>query len=89
VIVKRRYKYVHDDVDRHGNVRVLFRRRIGNKKVRIRERIGTPEFDRRYEELVKAGRSRSVQAGAEHRPEAPHLPMAWHQVVQLGTVHPP
>ena len=52
VIIERRYRYVHPDVDRHGNVRTYFRRSLGQKKIRIRERPGTEEFDRRYRELL-------------------------------------
>jgi integrase len=52
MIVKRRYAFIHQDVDRHGNVRVFFRRRAGEKKIRIREKIGTLEFERRHEELL-------------------------------------
>ena len=32
VIIERRYRYVHPDVDRHGNVRTYFRRSLGQKK---------------------------------------------------------
>src|SRR5262245_52502177 len=38
------------DVDRHGNVRVYFRRR-GQRKVRIHARLGTPEFFEAYRTL--------------------------------------
>lgn len=42
-----------EDVDRHGNVRVYFR--AAGKKIRLREKIGTPEFFIEYE-AAKAGR---------------------------------
>lgn len=51
-------RYIKEELDRHGNVRVYFRKR-GCRKVRIRERIGTPEFHARYQELVTA-----AEAGA-------------------------
>ena len=35
-------------MDRHGNVRVYFQRRKGDPRLRLRERPGTPEFDREY-----------------------------------------
>jgi len=44
-------KYLIEDVDRHGNVRIYFRRR-GFKKVRIRETVGTPDFMKVYEQLL-------------------------------------
>lgn len=46
-----RFRYVFEDVDRHGNVRVYFWRRPG-PKIRIREPIGTPAFATRYHELL-------------------------------------
>ena len=52
VTVKRRYRYIYEDVDRHGNVRVYFWRGAGHHKVRVQERIGSPEFDQRYGELL-------------------------------------
>ena len=42
-----RYRYVHEDVDRHGNVRIYFWRK-GQRKIRIRAKPGTPEFDAAY-----------------------------------------
>jgi integrase len=50
LIVK--YQYVYEDVDRHGNVRVYFWRGKGHKKIRLRERAGSPDFHRRYAELM-------------------------------------
>ena len=41
--MKVRVKYVVEDVDRHGNVR-LYLRKPGQPKVRLRGPIGTPEF---------------------------------------------
>jgi hypothetical protein len=52
VRIERRYPYVHEDVDRHGNVRTYFRRALGQRKVRILERPGTAEFDQRYHDLL-------------------------------------
>ena len=49
-----RLKWVHQDTDRHGNVRVYFWRR-GSKsgpKVRIHEEPGSDAFLKRYRELV-------------------------------------
>jgi integrase len=39
-------KYLYEDLDRHGNVRLYFRKRVGAKyrKVRLRETPGTPQF---------------------------------------------
>jgi hypothetical protein len=83
VRVERQYRYVHQDVDRWGNVRVFFRRRVGERKIRIREAIGTPEFDRRHEELL-----RQAEAGA-FKPEPSTGPkprtMRWLGVEWVGS----
>jgi len=43
----RQYRHVVEDSDRHGNVRIYFRRR-GERKVRLTAKPGTPEFDAEY-----------------------------------------
>jgi integrase len=43
-------RYIVEDVDRHGNVRIYFRRR--GRKVRIRERMGSSAFLDRYAQLT-------------------------------------
>src|SRR5215470_9644665 len=45
----RHYKYTLESMDRHGNVRVYFQRRKGDPRIRLRERPGTPEFEREYQ----------------------------------------
>src|SRR5688572_2091335 len=49
-----RLKWVHQDTDRHGNVRVYFWRRgaHASPKVRIHEEPGSDAFLARYRELV-------------------------------------
>ena len=49
-----RLRFVHESVDRHGNVRLYFWRRPG-RKVRIREPIGSPAFSAKYHELLAGG----------------------------------
>ena len=49
-----RFPYVYKDVDRHGNVRIYFWRK-GEKKVRIREPLGSAAFVVRYQELIDGG----------------------------------
>jgi integrase len=44
-------KYLIEDVDRHGNVRVYVRRK-GQPKVRLRERPGTSEFLEEYRQAI-------------------------------------
>ena len=52
MLIKR--KYVYEDVDRWGNVRLYFWRGKGHKKIRLTEKPGTEAFDRRYHELLRA-----------------------------------
>ncbi len=42
------FPYVHRDRDRHGNVRLYYRRRVGEPKIRLREKPGTPQFAAEY-----------------------------------------
>ena len=44
----RLYRYVAEDVDRHGNVRIYFRRK-GQRKIRLSEVPGTVAFDAEYQ----------------------------------------
>lgn len=50
-MVSMRLQFIVRDTDRHGNVRVYFRRR-GHRKVRILEPIGSPEFLAAYNRLL-------------------------------------
>lgn len=45
-------RYLVEDVDRHGNVR-LYVRPPGRGKVRIREKLGTPEFWKAYHAAIE------------------------------------
>lgn len=68
-----RLRYVHEDMDRHGNVRVYFWRGLGHRKIRIREALGTPEFRARYDELLAtATRTEPTEAV-----EAPSTEGSW------------
>lgn len=54
-----RYKHIHQDRDRHGNVRVYFQRRPG-RKVRLRDPIGSPAFAAAYNELLQLSEAGSL-----------------------------
>jgi hypothetical protein len=58
-------RYVYEDVDRHGNVRVYFWRGKGHKKIRLRAVPGTPEFRAAYNEALA-----SATAAADTNPLA-------------------
>lgn len=49
--MKIRVKYVVEDTDRHGNVRVYFRK-PGKRKFRLPSPIGSPEFWREYQKAA-------------------------------------
>lgn len=67
-----KYRYLIEDRDRHGNVRIYFRR--GRVKVRIREEIGSPAFAARYEELCAAT---PVKAAAPSLPRSETFEGIW------------
>jgi hypothetical protein len=46
------FPHLKEDVDRHGNVRIYVRR--AGRKIRLREKKGTPEFAQAYAEAVHA-----------------------------------
>jgi site-specific recombinase XerD len=56
------FPYVHRDVDRHGNERLYFRRRMGEIKIRLREKPGTVAFAGEYA-AVRA-RTEGIDAAA-------------------------
>jgi hypothetical protein len=51
------FPYVHRDVDRHGNVRLYFRRAASQPKIRLRSAPGTSEFIIEYERANTQGMS--------------------------------
>jgi len=55
IMVSVRYRYVYEDRDRHGNVRLYFwRKGSGKKKIRLRETPGTAAFQAEYDAALKA-----------------------------------
>lgn len=67
--VRRRYRFVVQDRDRHGNVRVYLRL-PGKPKVRLHEEPGTPEFDAEYRRAT-AGEIKPKITGPARKPIAP------------------
>ncbi len=72
-MVDLRLKYVVEDVDRHGNVRIYFRR-SGFSKFRLRGLPGSEEFQAAY-----AAALARTEAGAKFckLTEAEHGSLAW------------
>jgi integrase len=69
----RLYRFLVEDVDRHGNVRVYFRRK-GQPKIRLREMPGTEAFDDEYQRMFR-GEIKPPSAD-QHTPETPGT-MRW------------
>jgi len=72
------YPYVHRDVDRHGNVRLYFRRRKGERKIRLHEQPGTSAFQSEYDaaKALAAGERPAPQTGVRAKMLKPHT-YAW------------
>jgi integrase len=51
---QRHYRYLYEDVDRHGNVRIYFWRGKRQPKIRMKSQSGTDEFDREYRTAFSA-----------------------------------
>ena len=62
ITTPRRYRFVVQDRDRHGNLRAYLRR-PGYPKVRLTETLGTDEFDAEYRRAIEA-----KPAKATHKP---------------------
>jgi integrase len=64
----RIYRYVFDEVDRHGNVRIYFRRQVGQPRIRLRETPGTEAFDKEYQRVF---RGETQQTSPARKPTQP------------------
>jgi hypothetical protein len=60
----RIYRYLSEEVDRHGNVRVYFRCKVGQRRIRLRETPGTEAFDKEYQRAFR-GDTRQPAATAK------------------------
>jgi integrase len=69
----RVYRFLVEDVDRHGNVRVYFRRK-GQPKIRLNETPGTAAFDKEYQRAFR-GEMKPPSAN-QHSPAMPGT-MRW------------
>jgi integrase len=70
----RDYRFVSEDVDRHGNVRLYFRR-AGAAKIRLHEMPGTPAFDAEYMRAFR-GETAPEMKGNKRAPTSPGT-MRW------------
>jgi hypothetical protein len=69
----RLYRFLVEDVDRYGNIRIYFRRK-GKPKIRLRETPGTDAFDKEYQ---RAFRSELIPPSANQRSVAVPGTMRW------------
>ena len=70
----RSFKFVVEDVDRHGNVRIYFRRK-GEAKVRLVETPGSAAFEAEYQRAFR-GEPVAIPIAAGRVPAAPET-MRW------------
>ena len=60
----RDYRYLIEDVDRHGNIRIYFRLKKGQPKIRLKALPGTEEFDTEYRRGLTAKLRPPAEAAA-------------------------
>jgi integrase len=72
-------EYVYSDPSRHGRPRLYFWRGRGHKKIRIRERPGTPEFRVRYADLLKQSEAGVFKIAPRGMPQHGTLRWLWHK----------
>jgi integrase len=60
----REYKFLCEDLDRHGNPRIYLRRK-GQPKIRLRAQVGTDDFEREYQAALNG--STAITAPTEKR----------------------
>lgn len=70
----REYRHLIEDADRHGNVRIYFRRK-GQPKIRLTSAPGTPEFDAEY--LRAFTRAETAVRPAEAAPPGQSGTLRW------------
>lgn len=69
-------KYLVEDVDRHGNVRIYFRRK-GQPKIRLHATPGTDEFIEEYRRALNGETVRRESESQVKRPPAPRGSLRW------------
>src|SRR5579883_3076739 len=72
---KAELKFLVEDVDRHGNVRVYFRRK-GQPKIRLNKPPGSEEFMKEYRALL-AGTMEPVRGAKAGRQPAAKSSLRW------------
>lgn len=72
-VLTERFRYVYEDVDRHGSVRIYFWRGKGHRKVRLREKPGTLEFRTAYEAAKAASGSEATPTPVSNSAARPAL----------------
>ena len=68
-MIQIRVRYVVEDVDRHGNRRLYFRRK-GCRKVRMQAQPGTAEFFEEYQRLLAQSNAGKLKIEPRDAPKA-------------------
>lgn len=68
-------RYVYEDTDRHGNVRIYFWRGKGHRKVRIHETPGSKEFRDAYDAAAALDTLKRSETPEQAAGLAPHSPL--------------
>jgi integrase len=87
-LVKTDLPFTHRDTDRHGNVRVYFRRKVGERKTRLRGKEGSVEFLEAYKAALKASEAKAALPESTATPlSKPAVPgsFRWLCVQYLGS----
>lgn len=71
-----RLKHLVEDMDRHGNVRIYFRR-AGQRKIRIRSKPGTQEFLQEYRDAFSDKRKARLPVPYESRTPLAKTSLRW------------
>jgi hypothetical protein len=86
-------RYVHQDVDRHGNVRTYFWRK-GGPKIRIRESLGSQAFLDTYQALLADSQSGKLLSSVRRPNNQPEpgtyqwLCMQYFKSTRFARLHP-
>ncbi len=85
-VMEVRFKYVHEDEDRHGNLRVYFKR-PGGRKIRLRAKPSTSEFQAEYDAALDATSTDiSVMAAVRSSVESTRGTLGWLCHVYVNSV---
>src|SRR5262249_56795335 len=86
-MVKIRFRYIAEDMDRHGNVRLYFRRK-GQPKIRLPGLPGSEEFMAAYKAALSATCGSQRQSRRMARGSFGHLCLAYYASATFKALDP-